>query len=163
MSDLNRRDFVRMIAATTIGVTIAGCSSGSTTETESDGGDATDGGDGGSGEEWQSTSTVEMTDGLVYAPERIEVETGTTVTWENTGNIGHTVTAYDDSIPEGASYFASGGFDSQDAAVDGYESDTEGNVEAGESYEHTFETAGTYEYYCIPHEMNGMVGFVKVV
>lgn len=154
-----------MAAATTIGVTIAGCSSGSNTETENDGGDGDDStdGDDSSGEEWQSTSTVEMTDELVYAPKRIEVDAGTTVTWENTGNIGHTVTAYDDSIPEGASYFASGGFDSQDAAVDGYESDTEGNLEAGESYEYTFETTGTYEYYCIPHEMNGMVGFVKVV
>jgi plastocyanin len=167
MSDLRRRDFVRMAGATTIGVSIAGCSGGSSTETESDesdGEDTTEGGDDdSSGEEWQATSTVEMTDELVYAPKRIEVEAGTTVTWENTGNIGHTVTAYDDGIPEDASYFASGGFDSQDAAVDGYQSDTEGNVEAGESYEYTFETTGTYEYYCIPHEMNGMVGFVKVV
>ena len=156
-----------MAAATTIGVTIAGCSSSSTTETEDGGSDGDDstggGGDDSSGEEWQSTDTVEMTDELVYAPKRIEVEAGTTVTWENTGNIGHTVTAYDDGIPDDAAYFASGGYDSQDAAVDGYESEQGGNIESGETWEYTFETTGTYEYYCIPHEMNGMIGHVKVV
>ncbi len=27
----------------------------------------------------------------------------------------------------------------------------------GGTYEHTFETKGTYKYYCVPHEMNAMV------
>ena len=103
-----------------------------------------------------------MTDELTFDPEAIEVSVGTEVTWENVGAVGHTVTAYEDKIPDGATYFASGGFDSQQAAKDGY-SDGEGNVPKGESYSHTFETKGTYEYYCIPHEMNGMVGTVKVV
>ncbi|MFT4920913.1 MAG: plastocyanin [Haloarculaceae archaeon] len=158
-----------MAGATTIGVAVAGCSSGTSTQTDggNDGGDGgdgeTDGGDGGSGEKWTQTSTVDMTSELKYAPKRIEVEQGTTVTWKNTGSIGHTITAYEDEIPDGADYFASGGFDSQQAAVDGYESDQSGNVPKGESYEYTFETKGEYKYYCIPHEMNGMVGFVKVV
>jgi len=163
--NLNRRNFVR-IAAVTTGVGLAGCSSSSNTDTEGgDGGESTttDGSDGGSGEEWTETSTVEMTAELAYSPKRIEVEAGTTVTWETAGEIGHTVTAYEDELPDGADYFASGDFDSQDAAVEGYNNDQEGNVPGGESYEHTFETTGTYEYYCIPHEMNGMVGYVKVV
>ena len=31
------------------------------------------------------------------------------------------------------------------------------------TYEHTFETLGTYEYYCAPHETAGMVGTIEVV
>ncbi len=104
-----------------------------------------------------------MTDELGYEPERIRVEAGTTVTFDNVGSIGHTVTAYDDGIPDDAEYFASGDFDSQDAASEAYSEDQSGNVPAGETYEYTFETEGTYEYYCIPHELNGMVGYVEVV
>lgn len=160
--DLTRRRYLVGIAATGTGLGLAGCSSGgestdspidTSTETSSAGG----GGDG----EWTRTDTVEMNDELAFAPKQIEVEAGTTVTWENVGTIGHSVTAYEDTIPEDAAYFASGGFDSEDAAVEAYPD--EGNVTEGETYEHTFETTGEYEYYCIPHEMNGMVGTVRVI
>ncbi|MFU1781919.1 plastocyanin/azurin family copper-binding protein [Haloarcula japonica] len=167
-----RRTFVRGLAVAA-GATLAGCSSsgGSSDGGDGDSGggsDGSDGGetessDGGSGSEWTQTSTVEMTDELAYEPKKIQVEAGTTVTFENVGSIGHTVTAYEDKIPDGADYFASGGFDSQQAAKDGYSNGQEGNVPKGESYEVTLETTGTYEYYCIPHEMNGMVGQIKVV
>ncbi|WP_135363021.1 plastocyanin/azurin family copper-binding protein [Halosimplex halophilum] len=175
-SDPSRRRILRLTGAAIAGGAVAGCSAapGESSDAGGDGGDGSsdatptptssgDGGDGGSGGEWTQTSTVEMTDELVYAPKRIQVSSGTTVTFENTGNIGHTVTAYDDGIPDGATYFASGGFESQSAASDAYSSEQAGNIPGGESYEHTFETAGTYEYYCIPHELNGMVGYVKVV
>ena len=36
-----------------------------------------------------------------------------------------------------------------------------GNVAEGETFEHTFDTAGTYEYFCIPHETS-MKGEVVV-
>lgn len=144
-------------------VAIAGCSSSADDGSSGDGGD--DGGDssGGSddGEEWVQTDTVDMTDELTFEPYRIEVEAGTTVVWENVGSVGHTITAYEDEIPGDAEYFASGGFDTQDAAVEGYPD--EGNVEGGASWEYTFETPGEYKYYCIPHEMNGMDGYVKVI
>ncbi|QIB75604.1 copper-binding protein [Halogeometricum borinquense] len=113
------------------------------------------------GEEWTKTDTVDMNDKLKFAPKRIKVASGTTVTWKNVGAVGHTVTAYEDEIPDGATYFASGGFDSEKAAKDGYPD--KGNVTEGGTYEHTFETKGTYKYYCVPHEMNAMVGYVKVV
>lgn len=115
----------------------------------------------GSGTNWEQASTVEMTDELTFEPENIEVSAGTTVTWENVGAVAHSVTAYEDNIPDDASYFASGGFDSESAANDAYPD--EGSIAEGETYEYTFETTGTYEYYCIPHEMSGMVGKVKVV
>lgn len=106
-----------------------------------------------------TTHTVDMTDGLVFDPAEISIEPGDTVVWENVGSIGHTVTAYEDDIPEEAAYFASGGFDSEQAARDAY---PEGDIGGGDSYEHTFEVEGTYEYFCIPHEGAGMLGTVNV-
>lgn len=106
-----------------------------------------------------TTHTVDMTDGLVFDPAEISIEPGDTVVWENVGSIGHTVTAYEDDIPEEAAYFASGGFDSEQAARDAY---PEGDIGGGDSYEHTFEVEGTYGYFCIPHEGAGMLGTVNV-
>lgn len=96
-----------------------------------------------------------------FQPEVLEVPPGTTVTWKNTSGTGHTVTAYESSIPEEAEYFASGGFESQSAAEGAWE-DFGGNIPSGASYEHTFAVEGEYEYYCIPHEMAGMKGTIVV-
>ena len=106
------------------------------------------------------STTVAMTDDLVYEPSTVTVAPGSTVVWENVGNIGHTVTAYSDEIPENATYFASGGFDSEEAARSGYPG--QGTIAGGETYEHTFETTGSFGYFCIPHESAGMVGTVEV-
>jgi len=92
--------------------------------------------------------------------ERSSVAPGDTVVWENVGTVGHSVTAYEDDIPAEATYFASGGFDAEDAARAGYPQ--QGDVPGGGSYEHTFETEGTYEYFCVPHEPAGMVGTLEV-
>jgi len=102
---------------------------------------------------------VEMTDEFEFEPASITVGVDETVTWENAGSVGHTVTAYRDGIPEDAGYFASGGFDSEDAARDSLD---DGLIESGETYEYTFETAGEHEYFCIPHEGSGMTGIVRV-
>jgi plastocyanin len=156
------------MGATATSIGLAGCSSSaeSTNEGGSDDGsepgetEATEASSGGS-EGATETDTVGMTEDLGFDPKEIQVPVGTTVTFENTSSIGHSVTAYEDKIPDGAAYFASGGFDSEQAAKDGYPD--KGNLEAGETYEHTFETKGTYEYYCIPHELNQMVGTIEVV
>ncbi len=110
------------------------------------------------------TQTVDMTDGLNFEPDSITVAPGDTVVWENTGSIGHSVTAYEGDIPGEAEYWASGGFDSEDAARGAYTAGDpdSGDVAGGESYEHTFEVEGTYEYFCIPHESAGMLGTVEV-
>jgi plastocyanin len=158
----SRRRFLRATAVTTAGIALAGCSSSgdSATDGSGDGGGGSDGESGGGTTE---TTTVDMTDELGFDPETIEVSAGTEVVWENVGSIGHTVTAYEDEIPDDAAYFASGGYESEQAARDAYSDGQGGNIPEGESYSHTFETTGTYEYYCIPHEMNGMVGTVEVV
>lgn len=100
-----------------------------------------------------------MTADLAFEPEAVTVSPGTTVTWTNVGGIEHTVTAYEDRIPDGAEYFASGGFDSQREARTRMSA---GLVGPDEQFERAFEVSGTYEYFCIPHEGSGMTGTVRV-
>lgn len=97
-----------------------------------------------------------------FVPETFKVAAGDTVVWRNTSGAGHTVTAYDDGIPESASYFASGGFDSESAAREAWFDSRSGAVRPTETFEHTFEIPGTYAYVCIPHERAGMAGEIVV-
>jgi plastocyanin len=97
-----------------------------------------------------------------FLPETIEITTGDTVVWYNNNDRPHTVTAYEDAIPDAADYFASGGFGSENAARTGYETDFSGAVDPGETYERTFDIPGSYGYFCVPHEIGGMVGTVEV-
>ncbi len=71
-----------------------------------------------------------------FEPKDLEVKVGTTVTWTNLDNVEHTVTANDGA-------FDSGLF-GKDAA-----------------FSFTFQTAGSFPYYCIPHP--NMIGTVTVV
>jgi halocyanin-like protein len=76
---------------------------------------------------------------FAFEPAAIRIDAGTTVVWEWTGEgSSHNVKADDDS-------FESEYYDS-----------------AGETFEHTFEEAGTYEYVCVPHQAQGMKGAVVV-
>jgi plastocyanin len=154
-SQFTRRHAVKSIGTLVVGVSLAGCSG------NGDGGDGNGNGGGGNGD---GGTTVDMTDELVFDPDQLTISVGETVVWETVGTVGHSVTAYEDEIPDGADYFASGGFDTEQAARDAYApGDTDaGDVPEGESYEHTFETAGTYEYFCIPHVASGMVGTIQV-
>jgi plastocyanin len=97
-----------------------------------------------------------------FLPAKYEVAPGTTLVWKNTGSRPHTVTAYGAEIPDDAEYFASGGFESEQAARDGWIGNTEGAIVGGESYSHTFTVPGEYEYFCIPHEPGGMKGTIVV-
>lgn len=105
------------------------------------------------------TTRVSMTDDFAYDPKRVTVSSGTTVRWVNDDDVGHSVTAYDDGIPAEAAYFASGGFGSERAARNDIAG---GLVAAGDAYEHVFDAAGTYDYFCVPHEGSGMTGRVVV-
>ncbi|MWG33173.1 cupredoxin domain-containing protein [Halomarina oriensis] len=85
----------------------------------------------------------------VFTPAILWVERGATVTWSVEGGT-HAIAAYHPDvyrtrrIPEAAASF---------------DSDV---LEPGDSFEHTFEVPGVYNYLCQPHEMNGMVGLVVV-
>jgi len=139
---MDRRTILRA-SGVALAAGLAGCGGSSSEETPATG----------------SGTTVAMTDGLVFDPREITVSVGDTVTWENTGSVPHSVTAYEADLPDGATYFASGGFDSESAARENYPN--EGAIGAGETYEHTFEMSGEFPYFCIPHE-SGMRGTVVV-
>jgi len=136
---MERRTFLRAIGATGT-VTLAGCLDSRASAGDYDVGMST----------------------VAFKPETLTVETGTTVVWRNTSKQGHTVTAYEESLPEGAAFFASGEYDSEAAARDAWAGSAGGRLAAGDTFEHTFDVPGTYPYFCIPHEQAGMAGTVEV-
>lgn len=115
-------------------------------------------GDSGGGD-GEAETTIDMNDDLKFVPDTVEVAGGETVTWENVGSVEHSVTAYEDDIPKDAAYFASGDFDSESAARNAW---PDGSIAGGETYERIFDTAGEYQYFCIPHEQAGMRGTITV-
>jgi plastocyanin len=78
---------------------------------------------------------VEIAD-FAFAPETVEVQAGTEVTWSNADPTAHTVTARD------------GAFDS-------------GPLDPEDHFATTFETPGTFQYFCQIHPT--MRGLVRVV
>ncbi|WP_123538695.1 DUF5059 domain-containing protein [Halosimplex salinum] len=98
---------------------------------------------------------------VAFGPAELTVERGDTVAWKHVAGEPHSVTAVESEVPADADYWASGDFDSEEDARSGWEEGT-GAVQSGQSFVHTFETAGTHEYLCIPHEAAGMVGSVTV-
>ena len=69
--------------------------------------------------------------GIQFSPATLTVAAGTTVTWENGDAVGHTVTS------------ATGSADTYDMVL------------ASGTVSHQFATAGTYNYYCKIHGING--------
>lgn len=104
-------------------------------------------------------ATVEMVKGQRFAPATLRVKTGTVVTFVNASPEAHTVTAYEGRIPGDAQYFASGGFETEEEARENL---ADGIVGQEDTFEVTFGFAGTYEYFCIPHESRGMRGTIVV-
>ena len=97
-----------------------------------------------------------------FLPGEFEVTVGEPLIWANTGSRNHSVTAYASGIPEGAAYFASGGFESEEDARNAWFEQGTGVISSNETYEHMFEVPGQYEYFCIPHEPAGMAGTITV-
>ena len=74
---------------------------------------------------------------FAFNPQTIEIAVGDTVTWTNNDTAQHTVT----QSPSGS------GFQS-------------GGLAQGATFEQTFDTAGTFDYFCEFH--SGMTGTVVV-
>ncbi len=90
--------------------------------------------------------------GVEYVPARLTIKVGDTVTWRNTDGMAHTVTA----DPARAR-------DEQSAKLPaGAEPWDSGNIEGGASWSRSFDVAGEYTYFCIPHELAGMVATLTV-
>jgi len=104
------------------------------------------------------TNTVAMTDARLYDPATITIGVGDTVTWMNESDEAHSVTAYESKLPGGAEFFSSSGQGSEAKARDHIEA----LMTAGEDYSVRFDVPGTYEYFCLPHEAQGMRGKIVV-
>lgn len=108
----------------------------------------------------EADAVVVMTNEPAFDPRVVEIATGETVAWINESSIAQSVTADEDELPEGADYFASGGSGRESIASVLFP--IRGVVEPEETFEHTFETPGVYEYYSIRSEHRGMAGRVVV-
>ena len=93
--------------------------------------------DGGTGRDAGTTVSIS---GFLFKPEKLSVHLGSTVTWRNHDDIAHTVTAGTPEAPSAT-------FDSGDRIKD-------------QTFDHTFEEAGTFTYFCKNH--NGMRGEIDV-
>lgn len=83
---------------------------------------------------------IHLTAANTFSPQTGKVPVGATVKWVNDGGF-HDVTANDHT------------FSSDDSGS---------KLQAGNTYEHTFSVAGTYEYNCSIHESTGMKGTLTV-
>jgi len=113
---------------------------------------------------FDAAATGENTVGMTinrFRPDELTVEPGTTVEFANSSSHAHTVTAYEGGIPPEAEFFATGGFESETAAREGW-ARQKGLLYTGDRWEHTFEIPGRYDYFCIPHEDSGMIGVIEV-
>lgn len=97
-------------------------------------------------------SVVEMSDQLRFVPNKLTVKVGETVTWHNASTVAHTVT--DDPAKAQNPTHAK--------LPPGVQPWDSGTVSAGESWSRTFDTAGEYRYFCIPHEAAGMFALLTV-
>ncbi len=143
----SRRGFLTGLAIAGIS-TLAACSSGGS----SGGGAATTPASSGSSGGSANAVTVTMTNDNKFDPATVTIPRGGTVTWSNTSTMAHSAT--DDpakaankanaQLPPGAQPWDSG------------------LLNPGQTWSHTFDVAGTYKYFCVPHESLGMVGTINV-
>jgi plastocyanin len=136
-----------LLACLALGVVVAGCGgdddddggnggAAETTEQPADdgGGGGDDGGGDDSGGGGGGTEVSEV--GIAFEPAEVTVAVGDTVTWSNDDEVPHDVTA------------------------DSFSSGDPGGMQPGDTFEHTFEEAGTFDYVCTVHP--GMEGSVTV-
>ena len=116
-----------LLVATAMTLALAACDTDDDTAAPEMNGEETDDMDGDMGDDMDDDASGDETIEIVdndYEPDEIEVSVGDTVGWENTGEVGHTVT-----------------FDDEDS----------GDVEPGDTYSRTFEEAGDFDYLCTIH------------
>jgi plastocyanin len=102
-------------------------------------GGAGGGGTGGSG---GNVTQVQAQGSLTFSPATVTVAVGSTVRWTNSSSVTHSVTSGTGSSA------TSGMFDHP--------------LGPGSTFDFQFTTAGTYPYFCRPHEFMNMKGMVIV-
>jgi plastocyanin len=129
-----------LLACMALGLVAAGCGDddddggggGGAETTEQPAGGNDDGGGGGGG----GGGTQVSQEGIAFNPAEVTVSAGDAVIWTNNDEVPHDVTA------------------------DGFSSGDPGGMVPGNTFEHTFEEAGTFDYVCTVHP--GMEGTVVV-
>jgi plastocyanin len=128
-----------LLACMALGLVAAGCGDDDDDDGGGGGGAATtqepsegeNGGGGGGG----GGTEVSM-EGIAFNPAEVTVGVGDAVTWTNNDSVGHDVTA------------------------DNFSSGEPGGMAGGDTFEQTFDEAGTFDYVCTVHP--GMEGSVVV-
>lgn len=103
-------------------------------------------------ESGEAAAEIEMNDALRFVPETLTIRAGTIVTWRNVGTMVHTATGDPAQAQDVEHARLPAGIPPWDSSL----------IRAGESWSHTFETAGEYTYFCLPHEAGGMIGALTV-
>jgi plastocyanin len=135
-----KRWLLLLLACVALGLVVGGCGGD---DDDDDGGaqkseqpaESGGGGDKQSGGGAGGGTQVVM-QGIKFDPASVTVSAGDTVTWTNEDSVGHDVTG------------------------DGFKSGDPGGLQNGDTFEHTFDKAGTFDYVCTVHP--GMEGSVKV-
>ncbi len=97
-------------------------------------------------------TTITMTNDNKFSPSTLTVAKGATVTFDNSSTMVHSATddpskavnKADAQLPDGAQPWDSG------------------LIQPGQKWTHTFDVAGTYKFFCVPHETLGMLGTITV-
>jgi plastocyanin len=132
-----KRWVLLLLACAALSLVVAGCGG----DDDDGGGDAqtteqpAEEGGGGGGDKESGGGTQVVMEGIKFNPESVTVSAGDTVTWTNDDSVGHDVTG------------------------DGFKSGDPGAMQNGDTFEHTFDKAGTFDYVCTVHP--GMKGSVK--
>jgi plastocyanin len=138
-----KRLLVLLIACMALALVVAGCGGDDDDDSGNGGGggnteqpaDTGGGGGGGGGAE------VSMMN-IQFEPSDVTIKAGETVTWTNDEGVAHDV----DKTSGPGAQFSSG---------------PEGGMMEGDTFEHTFDKPGTYEYVCRVHAP-GMAGTIEV-
>lgn len=135
---MDRREFVRTGIGAFAGIgaaaALAACGGDDGVTDPGGGGGGGGGGNGGTG----ADHTIDVDDNF-FSPASLTVQEGESVEWIHVGGNFHTIT------PDGHSEWERQGFPT-----------------GSDPFVHTFNSAGTYEYFCEPHVNEGMVGTITV-
>ena len=99
-----------------------------------------------------SGATVTLSDDNKFTPATLTVAAGTTVTFLNSSTMIHSVTDDPSKAVNKANAQLPSGVQPWDSGL----------LQPSQKWTHTFAVAGTYKYFCVPHETLGMLGTITV-